>query len=174
VRWRALVVLASLVACSRSTGGAIPSPSGRHFSLTSPAFSDQGVIPVRFTCDGEDLAPPLAWNGTPQGEWYVLVVSDPDAPGGVFVHWVVAVPPGTTELHEGRLPSGAIQGQNSFGHPRYDGPCPPRGGPAHHYVFTMLALKGSGTPDLSGFPDPSGDVAGRADGEGRLTGTYAR
>jgi Raf kinase inhibitor-like YbhB/YbcL family protein len=173
MRWRSFVVLAALVACSRSTGGSMPSPTA-HFSLTSPAFADRGAIPARFTCDGDNESPPLAWSGSPRGEWLVLVVSDPDAPGGTFVHWAVAVPPGTASLAEGRVPPGAIQGPNSFGHSRYDGPCPPRGDPAHRYVFRVFALQGSERPDLSGFPDDPGDVSGRAKAEGKLTGSYGR
>jgi Raf kinase inhibitor-like YbhB/YbcL family protein len=173
MRWRAVVVLAALVACSRGAATSIPSPTAR-FSLTSPSFGEGRAIPSRFTCDGQNESPPLAWSGSPSGDWSVLVVSDPDAPGGVFVHWVMAVPPGTSSLPAGRAPAGAIQGRNSFGHRRYDGPCPPRGDQAHRYVFRMFALEGNGAPDLSGFPNDPGDVGSRAEAEGTLTGTYGR
>jgi hypothetical protein len=117
--------------------------------LTSTAFQNGAPIPSRYTCDGADRSPPLAWSGAPPNtRSYVLLVEDPDAPGGTFVHWVVYDIPATiTELPEGvpEGPSppqlgGGHQGHTSFrGPPRYGGPCPPRG-PAHHYHFRLYAL----------------------------------
>ena len=109
------------------------------FKLSSPAFTDGADIPVRHTCDGEDISPRLTWIGTPKGtRSLALVVDDPDAPRGTFTHWVVYnLPPDLTELGEGTTP--AAQGRNSFGRTGYGGPCPPPGGP-HRYRFTLYAL----------------------------------
>ncbi len=116
------------------------------FTLTSPAFSKGSSIPTRYTCDGEDLSPPLKWQGAPQATTaFALIMEDPDAPIGTFTHWVLYnLPSSTTSLPEGvakgeRLPSGAAQGRNDFGRLGYGGPCPPRG-PAHRYYFRLYAL----------------------------------
>jgi hypothetical protein len=116
------------------------------FVLTSPAFSDGERIPDRYTCVGEDVSPPLRWEGVPEGtKSFALVVEDPDAPGGTFIHWVLYNLPATiSELAEGvprteRLASGALQGVNDFGVVGYRGPCPPPGAP-HRYFFILRAL----------------------------------
>lgn len=114
--------------------------------LRSAAFQDGGNIPGKYTCDGDDVSPPLEWSGMPpQTRSFALIVDDPDAPGGVFTHWVIFdITANTHTLGEGvqpapRLPDGAIQGKNSFGKIGSGGPCPPPG-PAHHYYFTVYAL----------------------------------
>jgi Raf kinase inhibitor-like YbhB/YbcL family protein len=109
------------------------------FKLSSPAFADGTDIPVRYTCDGEDISPRLTWSGTPPGtRSLALVVDDPDAPRGTFTHWVVYdLTPDLTELGEGSTPG--TQGRNGFGRTGYGGPCPPPGGP-HRYRFTLYAL----------------------------------
>jgi len=174
VKWHRVIALTVLVACSHTAREAIPPPDGRHFSLTSPAFADHGTIPPRFTCDGRNVSPPLAWNGAPGGDRLLLVLSDPDAPGGPFIHWVLALPPGTTEIAEGPVPGGSAQGRNDFGHVRYDGPCPPRGDPAHHYVFTLFAVRGRRPADLSAIPDTLRRLERRTDATATLTGMYGR
>jgi Raf kinase inhibitor-like YbhB/YbcL family protein len=115
-------------------------------TLTTTAFPANGPIPARYTCDGEDRSPPLAWSGAPAGATaFALIMDDPDAPRGVFTHWVLYnLPADARELPEGvpaaeRLPSGALQGVNDFGRVGYGGPCPPPG-PAHRYRFTLYAL----------------------------------
>lgn len=115
-------------------------------ALTTTAFPANGAIPARYTCDGEDRSPPLAWSGAPSGAAaFALIMDDPDAPRGVFTHWVLYnLPADAQELPEGvptaeRLPSGALQGVNDFGRVGYGGPCPPPG-PAHRYRFTLYAL----------------------------------
>lgn len=114
--------------------------------LTSHAFSDGKAIPRRFTCDGEDLSPPLAWSGTPaQTKSYVLVCDDPDAPGGTWHHWAAYdIPAKLSEFAEGAARhSGELgfkQGVNDFGQPAYGGPCPPHRHGPHHYHFRLLAL----------------------------------
>ncbi|MEW6505612.1 MAG: YbhB/YbcL family Raf kinase inhibitor-like protein [Chloroflexota bacterium] len=119
---------------------------GGSMKISSPAFSDGASIPARFTCQGENLSPQLDWSGVPPAaKSLALVVSDPDAPGGTFIHWVLYnLPPQINGLGEGipaseRLSSGAAQGRNDFGRIGYGGPCPPPGKP-HRYIFTLYAL----------------------------------
>src|SRR5688572_20049721 len=123
-------------------------------TLTSPAFADGEAIPERHTCSGEDVAPPLAWSGVPDGTAELaLLVEDPDAPGGTFVHWVLAgLDPSSGGLAEGTVPAGAVEGRNGFRRRGYGGPCPPPGRP-HRYVFMLFAaaeplgLRGRPTAD---------------------------
>jgi len=116
------------------------------FSLQSPAFVPGGTIPKRFTCDGADLSPPLRWTGSPAGtQSFALIVDDPDAPMGTWVHWVAYDLPGSLrELPEGvpkteQVAVGGLQGVNDFPAVGYDGPCPPPGKP-HRYFFKLYAL----------------------------------
>lgn len=113
------------------------------FRLSSPAFADGADVPVRYTCDGEDLSPRLTWSGAPDGtRSFVLIMDDPDAPRGTFTHWVVYdIPPDETELAE-NVPNGTIgiSGRNSFGRRGYGGPCPPPKDEPHRYRFTLHAL----------------------------------
>jgi Raf kinase inhibitor-like YbhB/YbcL family protein len=108
--------------------------------VSSPAIPPDGTIPAAYTCDGGDIAPPLVWSGVPAGAAsLVLVVEDPDAPGGTFMHWAAFdIAPGTRGLPAGRHP-GLREAQNDFGKTGYGGPCPPPGRP-HHYHFRLLAL----------------------------------
>lgn len=110
--------------------------------LTSRAFRDGELMAQRYTCDGTNAAPPLRWDGVPEGSAeLVLVCEDPDAPGRTFVHWLVAdLDPNSTGIEEDALPEGATVGLNDFGEAVYGGPCPPHGHEAHHYVFTLLAV----------------------------------
>ncbi len=114
--------------------------------LTTTAFQPGGIIPKKFTCDGADVSPALAWSDLPAGTLSVaLIMDDPDAPVGTWVHWVLYdLPPSARELPEGvpkqeELASGARQGRNDFRKIGYGGPCPPRG-PAHRYFFKLYAL----------------------------------
>jgi len=114
--------------------------------LTSPAFQPGGMIPRKFTCDGADVSPALAWSDPPAGtQSLALIMDDPDAPGRTWVHWVLYdLPSDARELPEGvpkqnRLESGALQGNNDFPKIGYGGPCPPPG-PAHRYFFKLYAL----------------------------------
>jgi Raf kinase inhibitor-like YbhB/YbcL family protein len=114
--------------------------------LTSTSFQDGSPIPAKFTCSGAGVSPQLAWSAPPAGTVrFALIVTDPDAPGGTFVHWVLyGLPAETRALPEGLPPQGELadgsrQGRNDFGDLGYGGPCPPRGGP-HHYIFTLYAL----------------------------------
>lgn len=111
------------------------------FELTSPAFDSGQPIPVRYTCDGEDISPPLHWSDPPQGtQSFTLIVDDPDAPVGVWDHWIIFNLPGDLEgLPENAAPPAASRdGQNSWGRTGYGGPCPPGG--THRYFFKLYAL----------------------------------
>lgn len=108
--------------------------------LKSPEFSDQQMIPIKYTCKGNNISPPLHITDVPEGTVSLtLILHDPDAPGGDFVHWLVwNIPPEVTEIAEGQVPTHASQGMTSFGKPTYGGPCPPSG--THRYIFTLTAL----------------------------------
>ena len=119
------------------------------FKLTSTAFSAGGKIPSRYTCEGDDISPPLAWTGAPpDAKSFALIVDDPDAPDPakpqrVDVHWVLLnIPASTTSLvvnaTKSGLPAGAVQGKNDWDRPKYGGPCPPIG--RHRYFFKLYAL----------------------------------
>jgi hypothetical protein len=114
--------------------------------LTSAAFGEGEPIPVRFTGDGRNVSPPLQWTDVPaESKSLTLVADDPDAPAGTWVHWVLYdLPASANGLAEALprnqyTPDGAKQGQNSFGHLGYGGPCPPPGN-AHRYFFRLYAL----------------------------------
>lgn len=116
------------------------------FKLTSTAFQAGGTIPKKFTCDGPDLSPVLAWTDPPVGTQSLsLIMDDPDAPVGTWVHWVLYdLPASASELpenvpKENELSNGALQGRNDFSKIGYGGPCPPKG-PAHRYFFKLYAL----------------------------------
>lgn len=122
--------------------------------LTSPAFAHNGQIPSEFTCDGSGVSPPLSISEAPKGaKSLALVMDDPDAPVGTFVHWVVwNIPADTKEIRKNSEPTG-MQGKTDFGRMGYGGPCPPSG--AHRYFFKLYALdaelslpKGSSKKDL--------------------------
>lgn len=109
-------------------------------TLTSPAFTDGATIPATYTCDGADASPPLAIGNVPAGaKSLALIVDDPDAPVGTWVHWVVwNISPQTREIAESRPPAGAQQGRNDWKRNSYGGPCPPSG--THRYFFKLYAL----------------------------------
>ena len=112
---------------------------GATMKITSSAFHEGGNIPSKFTCDGSDISPPLQISGIPSAaKSLVLIADDPDAPGGLFTHWVVwNIPPQTSSIAEGSAPKG-VQGANDFGKSGYRGPCPPPG--THRYSFKVFAL----------------------------------
>jgi Raf kinase inhibitor-like YbhB/YbcL family protein len=111
------------------------------FEIKSAAFAQGQAIPVKYTCDGEDISPPLQWSEPPDGsQSFALISDDPDAPVGTWVHWVLFnLPADTRELSEQAIrPSGSQDGQNSWGRTGYGGPCPPSG--THRYFFKLYAL----------------------------------
>lgn len=115
------------------------------FSVTSTAVLNEGALPVLYTCDGKDISPQLAWTNPPKKtQSYAILMTDPDAPGGEFYHWVLYnIPKSTTQIEQGDTtpPSGTLIGKNSFNKQQYTGPCPPKG-TAHTYVITVYALDG--------------------------------
>ncbi len=138
----AICAFCSVSACAQTTGGNISS----NLQISSPAFSEGGTIPKKFTCDGPDLSPPLTWKDAPaNAQSFALIMDDPDAPVGTWVHWVLYnLPASTKELPEGidkteQLSSGALQGRNDFRKIGYGGPCPPPGKP-HRYYFKLYAI----------------------------------
>jgi Raf kinase inhibitor-like YbhB/YbcL family protein len=157
LRNRATVVVGLgllLVSCSQGQApkevtplSVSPSPKGGEggvaaaLEITSTAFSDQGEIPAKYTCDGDNTNPPLSVNSIPEGtQSLVLIVDDPDAPAGVWNHWIVwNISPTTLEIGENSVPAGAAGGINDFGNAAWDGPCPPSGSP-HRYFFRVYTL----------------------------------
>ena len=115
------------------------------FELTSTAFANGDPIPMKYTCDDQDISPPLQWKDPPEGtRSFALICDDPDAPGGTWVHWVLYNLPGSTLSLPEAVPSdadlrdGGRHGQNSWGRSDYGGPCPPGG--THRYFFKLYAL----------------------------------
>lgn len=121
-------------------------------TLLSNAFEQGGNIPKRYTCDGDNISPPLAWSSVPEGtQSFLIVCGDPDAPSGIFHHWAAYdVPADWRRLAEGRGPeslaNGFKQAINDFKKPGYAGPCPPRGDRPHSYHFRLSALSESSLP----------------------------
>jgi Raf kinase inhibitor-like YbhB/YbcL family protein len=117
-------------------------PVATTLDVTSAAFPEASPIPARYTCDGDGVSPPLAWTGVPTGAVELaVVVDDPDAPGGTYVHWLLfGVAPSTSMVAEGQVPQGARQARNSAGLVGFTAPCPPHGDGPHHYRFTVYAL----------------------------------
>ncbi len=148
--------------------------------ITSAAFQDGGLIPQKYTCDGEDVSPPLAWTDPPrETQSIALIADDPDAPRGTWVHWVIYdLPPDARELSEGvppaeTLPNGAKQGRNDFGKIGYGGPCPPRG--THRYFFKLYALdRKLGLPAGKTKQELLEAMRGHVLTEAQLMGRYAR
>jgi Raf kinase inhibitor-like YbhB/YbcL family protein len=147
---------------------------GSGFRLTSPAFRAGGAIPARYTCEGGDVSPPLAWTKGPSAtSSYALLVTDPDAPGGTFTHWTVW----NLSSKARSLPAGAkptYQGANGFGTVGWRGPCPPAG-PAHHYVFRLYALDTTlDLPRGAALPELEQKLQAHAFLVARLVGTFKR
>ena len=158
-----------------------PSPTPARFSLRTNAFSDGGKIPTLYTCDGDNVSPALSWGVPPAGaETLVLIMDDPDAPVGVWDHWVLFnLPASASELPQGAAGTGSaatggVQGANSWGESAYGGPCPPKG-PAHNYRFFLYAI--DTTLDLQPGAAKSqalNALEGHVLAEKTLTGTYKR
>lgn len=143
--------------------------------IRSPAFLAGAAIPATYTCDARDVSPPLVIGSVPAGtRSLALVMDDPDAPGGTWVHWVMwNIPPDTREIPENILPVGAKQGKNSWKRAGYGGPCPPSG--THRYVFKLYAL--DTTLNLSssaGKAELERAMEGHLLAVGQYMGTYAR
>lgn len=144
-------------------------------TLNSPAFQEGESIPNKYTCDGENVSPPLSWSGAPEeAESLVLFVDDPDAPSGTFVHWVLFnIPADLDSLAEGDS-GGGIQGRTSFRQQSYGGPCPPRGS-EHRYFFKLYALGASLElqPSVTK-AEVEAAMRGQVLAQGQLIGVYSR
>jgi Raf kinase inhibitor-like YbhB/YbcL family protein len=161
------VAMLFMVVASFSAGEA-------RMTIKSPVFHQGGDIPAKFTCDGGDTSPPLQISGIPSGaKSLVLIADDPDAPSGVFTHWLVwNIPPQTNSLAEGKAPKG-VQGTNDFGKSGYGSPCPPSG--AHRYYFKVFALdRELALPPGAKRGQLEAALKGHVIGQGELMGRYAR
>ena len=146
LKWMTLLIVTLFVAsCS---GGNATKPedlqkltsTSAEFSLLSPAFKEGEAIPKAFTCQGGKHTPPLRWFNAPKGtKSFVLILKDPDAPSGLWTHWVTYnIPASTDRVEEGSNPKGATLGQNEVNAKSYYPPCPPSG--THRYIFDLYAL----------------------------------
>ncbi|MEU5538842.1 YbhB/YbcL family Raf kinase inhibitor-like protein [Streptomyces sp. NPDC020362] len=182
----AVAAMAVVAGCGKGNGPAsdsssapsASSPGAAHrLTVTSPAYADAGTIPQRYTCDGENVSPPLAVTGAPaHTASLAFLLQDPDAPRGTFTHWLAwDIDPGTTHLTAGQHPAGAAEGRNGFGGTGYGGPCPPKGDRPHRYVLTVYAT--DRRPGLAPTATP-GDLlqalSGHTLAKGTLTGRYGR
>jgi len=111
--------------------------------LSSPAFENQQYIPEKYTCDGQNISPPLVIDDvTPFAKSLAIIMEDPDAPSGIFTHWTMwNIPAKNMTLEESMVPGNAIEGITSLNQLGYGGPCPPKGTGVHHYRFKLYALE---------------------------------
>jgi hypothetical protein len=183
--WRILLLLALVfavpfLASCHHREQTSETPSGMALTLSSESLKD-GTVPKEFTCDGEDASPALAWTHPPHGAKSLAVtVTDPDASGGTFTHWVLfnlpaninGLPEGVPK--QGQLAHGGRQGKTDFGKVGYGGPCPPAGS-THRYVFTLYALD-SEVDVPAGAPRDHVEAAmqGHVLAKGELVGRYGR
>ncbi len=179
---RALLALPALGLALAACGGGDrvegpPPKAPDRITVTSPAFAGGGTIPKRYSCDGDELSPPLRWSGVPAAaRELALLVEDPDAPSGTFVHWVLfKLAPDLHGLAAGRVPAGARQGNNSAGDSAWAGPCPPGGDAPHHYVFTLYALRAPlSQPNGASADEVRTAVGDAAIARGQLVGRFGR
>jgi len=146
-------------------------PGTGPLTITSPAFANGAPIPVQYSCKGANIAPPLVWSA-PLGA--ALVVDDPDATGGLYIHWIVAgIAPGSGSTGDGQTPAGGSALPNTAGLPAYTGPCPPAGTGTHHYRFTLYQLPNSyQLPGGLAGVQAAQTIAGAATAQAQLTGTF--
>jgi len=142
--------------------------------ITSSAFQEGANIPAKFSCDGANTSPPLQIADVPPGaKSLALIVDDPDAPGGLFTHWVVwNISPQTNGIAEGSPPKG-VHGKNDFGKSGYGGPCPPSG--THRYYFKIFALdRELDLPSAAKRSQLDAAMKGHVVAQGELVGRYSR
>jgi hypothetical protein len=148
-------------------------------SITSTAFVQGQPIPTAYSCDGKGISPPLSWGGAPAGtKSFALLMDDPDAPSGTYVHWVIYnIPFAATGLVEAmpkdaHLADGSVQGQNSGRRPGYTGPCPPGG--THRYFFKLFALDTTLSLASGNKEELLQAAQGHVLAQGELMGTFSR
>jgi len=176
----AFILLGTLRGKVFSSSIELPPPDAG-FVLISPDFTEGGPIPARYTCNGENIPPTLAWGEPPaRTKSYVLIVEDPDAPNGTWVHWIIYNLPAEIRIVDALTRPGVqvndviiLFGKNSWGKQAYGGPCPPFS--THHYVFQLYALDILLEPEEA---DTKSDLAARMQGHilsiAELTGTYTK
>jgi len=169
------LLLAVLLGCADAQ------PAQAQLGLTSPAIAAGATIAADYACTGADRSPALAWSGAPQStKSFALIVDDPDAPSGTFVHWVAYnIPARATSLSAGlpqtaEIAGGGTNGINSFDHIGYNGPCPPPG-KMHHYRFHLFALDSVLTPgDRADADAVQSAMRGHVLATAELAGTFER
>ena len=150
------------------------------FELTSSAFAHEQAIPQKYSCDGENVSPPLAWSEPPAGaQSFALICEDPDAPAGIWVHWILYnIPAEARSLPEGvpatvELADGSLHGKNGWSRMEYGGPCPPGG--THRYFFKLYALDALlDLPAGASKEQLTQAMERHALGQAELMGTYTR
>jgi Raf kinase inhibitor-like YbhB/YbcL family protein len=144
-------------------------------TISSPAFLDGQSIPKQYTCDGDGINPPLEFSGVPaEAKSLALLLEDPDAPGGTWIHWLMwNISPSTNQIAENSVPQEATQGQGSSGQNVYGAPCPPSG--IHHYIFTVYALSSElSLPSYSTSTNLQSAMQDHIISQAQLTGLYGR
>jgi Raf kinase inhibitor-like YbhB/YbcL family protein len=177
-----LAVAIALAGCGGNdaqtdTLGEPPPTAPESIKLTSPAFGKNDTIPKEFTCDGQNTSPPLEWSNVPkESKELALLVEDPDAPSGNFVHWTVyGIDPALRATTVAAVPEGGTEGENSAGKKGYTGPCPPEGDDPHRYVFALYALDEATGLAAGASPDDVRTALDRsAIARGQLIAKYGR
>ena len=173
--WRTSCLFALAVLLSASAAGGREVKKMGELKISSPAFAHNGSIPPKYTCDGADISPPLLFGDVPSvAQSLALIVDDPDAPVGTWVHWVVwNVAPAARETGEGKVPAQGVEGRNDWGRNGYGGPCPPSG--VHRYFFKLYALDTSlNLPRTATKHELEKAMEGHILSRGQLTGLYKR
>jgi Raf kinase inhibitor-like YbhB/YbcL family protein len=175
------VAIIAAFAAGLLLGSAAWAQQAAKFSLSSSAFHPGAAIPKQYTCSGANASPDLSWSNAPGGtESFAMTVTDPDAPGRVFTHWVMYNIPASAKAlpavvpKDQKLADGSFQGLNDLDSTGYYGPCPPPGNP-HRYFFRLYALNAKLTvPPMARRADLEKAIAGHAIGTAELMGTFAR
>ena len=180
LRMLTALLAAAIITASCGDGGSNESGEKRllfTIGVRSPEFVEGGRIPLRFSCENENVPPPLAFRGIPEStKELALIIEDLDSEQPPFFHWALfRIPPTVTEIQPGVIPEGAVEGQNSGESTTYIGPCPPGGDPPHRYQFTLYALR---EPIAAKAGTSAGEVKEQAHANaiaaGRLTGLFGR
>jgi Raf kinase inhibitor-like YbhB/YbcL family protein len=173
MKLRRIGVGCAAMASVLAAGGVAHAAPDAPLTISSPAFADGAPIPSLYTCKGLDMSPPLTWSAPSGG---ALVVDDPDAPGGTYIHWIViGLAPGSGSVVDGGTPRGGVTLPNSNGQSLYGGPCPPPGGGVHHYRFTLYQLPNDyQLPSGLAGAQAAQTIAGAATAQAQLTGTFSR
>jgi len=150
-------------------------PKQKNMKITSSAFENNGYIPKKYTCQGEDVNPPLDFADIPkEAKSLVLIVDDPDAPMGTWTHWTIwNMEPDLRKIEENSIPENSVSGMNSSGKNGYQGPCPPSG--THRYFFKIYALDGNiSLKSSASKADVEKAISGHIVDYGELVGLYKK